>query len=300
MNTAQIFNFIALLSGVFSIGAVTLLYLQRRTVILRLVLLFLVSLVLIIFAALAAESSQDQGERVSIAAAFAGITGMILNIFIVPHLTAAVCSRSIEQPIRALLWAWNGILLSAGLIYPFLGDPAPVFTIMNIQLVVTITASIIFMAVNLNGIPRAGLRKSAAVFLVISAVFLVLLVFDMLITRFAINQFSFFDGLSLPLYILALNAGSFIFAERVLDTEPLLQRGRITEACRSEYALTERETEIIEALHSGKTNRELSEVLFISVKTVENHLYNIYRKMGVKNRVQLLGTLKSWTEERRE
>jgi DNA-binding CsgD family transcriptional regulator len=38
------------------------------------------------------------------------------------------------------------------------------------------------------------------------------------------------------------------------------------------------------------TNREVATTLFVSVKTVEFHLGNIYRKLGVRNRTQLART----------
>jgi two-component system response regulator DegU len=39
----------------------------------------------------------------------------------------------------------------------------------------------------------------------------------------------------------------------------------------------------------GKSNREIEELLFISGQTVKNHIYNIFRKLGVKSRGQLVG-----------
>ena len=48
--------------------------------------------------------------------------------------------------------------------------------------------------------------------------------------------------------------------------------------------LTPRETEILEHIAKGATNRALTEQLFISVNTVERHLRNIFNKLGVTNR----------------
>lgn len=57
--------------------------------------------------------------------------------------------------------------------------------------------------------------------------------------------------------------------------------------------LSARESEIANLLSEGKTNGEIAEKLFISQKTVETHVYNIFRKVGVSNRVQLARALLS-------
>jgi DNA-binding NarL/FixJ family response regulator len=52
-------------------------------------------------------------------------------------------------------------------------------------------------------------------------------------------------------------------------------------------ALTGRETEIAELVWDRRTNREIAEALFLSTKTVESHLRNIFAKVGVSSRVEL-------------
>ncbi|MCK5880077.1 MAG: response regulator transcription factor, partial [Holophagae bacterium] len=51
--------------------------------------------------------------------------------------------------------------------------------------------------------------------------------------------------------------------------------------------VTPREHEIVQLICQGKSNNEIADVLFISVQTVKTHTYRIYRKLGVRNRVQL-------------
>jgi DNA-binding CsgD family transcriptional regulator len=50
--------------------------------------------------------------------------------------------------------------------------------------------------------------------------------------------------------------------------------------------LTAREQEVLALLAEGKTNTELAQVLFISERTVNRHVSNIFTKLGVHNRTQ--------------
>ena len=50
--------------------------------------------------------------------------------------------------------------------------------------------------------------------------------------------------------------------------------------------LTKKEIKILKLVASGKTNKEIAKKLFVSEKTVKNHLNHVYRKLGVKNRAQ--------------
>lgn len=53
------------------------------------------------------------------------------------------------------------------------------------------------------------------------------------------------------------------------------------------YSLSKREQEIIQLMLKGKSNKDITQELFISLHTVKNHTYHIYQKLGVKNRLQL-------------
>lgn len=57
------------------------------------------------------------------------------------------------------------------------------------------------------------------------------------------------------------------------------------------WGLTARETEIARLIVEGKSNGEIAERLFISTKTVESHLSNIFRKMDVTSRVQIVSRI---------
>lgn len=50
--------------------------------------------------------------------------------------------------------------------------------------------------------------------------------------------------------------------------------------------LTQRETEVLLHIAEGKNNREIADDLFISEKTVKNHISNIFKKIDVCDRTQ--------------
>jgi DNA-binding NarL/FixJ family response regulator len=52
-------------------------------------------------------------------------------------------------------------------------------------------------------------------------------------------------------------------------------------------ALTTREREVASLAARGLTNREIADNLYLSPRTVENHLQRVYDKLGVSSREQL-------------
>lgn len=59
----------------------------------------------------------------------------------------------------------------------------------------------------------------------------------------------------------------------------------------SRYSFSSREMEIIRLLIQGKSKQEIEDELFISPHTVKNHIYNIYQKLGIKNRLEIIKLL---------
>ena len=56
--------------------------------------------------------------------------------------------------------------------------------------------------------------------------------------------------------------------------------------------LTRREHEVALLAADGLTSRDIGERLFLSVRTVDNHLQSIYAKLGVSGRADLGATLR--------
>ncbi|ABO91947.1 transcriptional regulator, LuxR family [Aeromonas salmonicida subsp. salmonicida A449] len=62
---------------------------------------------------------------------------------------------------------------------------------------------------------------------------------------------------------------------------------------RNQTLLTAREQEIIRYLMTGASNTEIADSLFVSEHTIKSHLYNVFKKLNVRNRLQAV----SWAKE---
>lgn len=106
-----------------------------------------------------------------------------------------------------------------------------------------------------------------------------------------------------PIEYFSFNLAAIIFTKRNLQTvnsseivsEISHEPNDYFEQLSNEYHLTQRENEIIKLIKDGLSNQEIAETLFISVNTARNHIYNIYKKVGVKNRYELISMFSTKT-----
>jgi len=72
----------------------------------------------------------------------------------------------------------------------------------------------------------------------------------------------------------------------VLGIESAIEKLTISETI-VKYDLSKREATVLKQLMSGRDNNDICEELYITSNTLKKHILNIYRKLGIKNRVQL-------------
>ena len=77
-----------------------------------------------------------------------------------------------------------------------------------------------------------------------------------------------------------------LFGELNRREQKKQQEAKAVEKLRGEERLTHREIEVLQMICRGLSNNEIAEKMFLSEKTVKNHLTNIFRKIGVSDRTQ--------------
>lgn len=88
---------------------------------------------------------------------------------------------------------------------------------------------------------------------------------------------------------LAQRCGAWALTEYAASELEASGARRPTLAVTGIAALTPAERRVAELAAAGRSNREIAETLFVSRKTVETHLGNVYRKLGVTGRGDLAG-----------
>jgi DNA-binding CsgD family transcriptional regulator len=86
--------------------------------------------------------------------------------------------------------------------------------------------------------------------------------------------------------------GADVWAAR---TRTLLGTAPAEREAPHETHLTPAERRVVELVTLGSTNREAADRLFVSVRAVEVHLTNVYRKLGVRSRTELAALLTQHT-----
>lgn len=65
-----------------------------------------------------------------------------------------------------------------------------------------------------------------------------------------------------------------------------------------EHMLTEREREVMTCAYNGMTNPQIASQLNISLNTVKRHMHNVFEKIDVDSRIELIHMVNGWEDKR--
>ena len=77
----------------------------------------------------------------------------------------------------------------------------------------------------------------------------------------------------------------------ILHTNLQNQAKSVIKSC-SDNLLSQRESDVLQLIAKGLTNKQIGEVLFLSSNTIKSHRSNIYRKLRAENRIQAISQAK--------
>lgn len=116
------------------------------------------------------------------------------------------------------------------------------------------------------------------------------------------NQYIVFLDIGFPVLYFFQNLPPVVYLSIIMKKtyrETLFESGKESNLSQLflNHHITNREQEIIQLILKGKSNKDIEDELFISMQTVKNSISIIYRKMGVKNRIQLSNLIRNAQRE---
>ncbi|BCZ48380.1 hypothetical protein psyc5s11_44470 [Clostridium gelidum] len=141
---------------------------------------------------------------------------------------------------------------------------------------------------NFKQVVNKDLKQAIKSFLLITIIFLPFMILESYKPYIQlIKNIELFKITSLPSYFLIINIFNLIFVLKYFNTPSFIANNKLTDYFKQKYDITEKQSEIIELMIEGITYKQIAEKLFISPKTVDNHVQNIYKKLNVNSKMQL-------------
>ena len=145
---------------------------------------------------------------------------------------------------------------------------------------------IVTLWVNLKNIEDPAARHIALAINIVSLSLIPLSIFALF--------YEIIEDFSYPVYVFAFSVVIVVYdyIRFDLDKQEMDNKPELKFESLSRFKISEREFTVIRLICEGLTNKEIAAELSISVNTVNNHVANIFSKMGVRSRIDLLKELK--------
>lgn len=220
--------------------------------------------------------------------------GVLLLIVILPFFSHSIMGIKISKIKKICFNAVNFFTAITLIFYAITHIKGILNFIIRPIMIISIMYAFFLIIADLNSIGEKLVRKAVNIFLIMTIVYFPFhLIEEYRLSIFRVRDYDLIDIFSLPLYFMILCLLSIVFTIRYYNKPAYWQDSKLSAYFKKNYKISEREEVIITNLVDGLNNKEISKKLFISIKTVENHLSNIYSKVNVKNRVQLVNIVLS-------
>lgn len=233
------------------------------------------------------------GGAAIVAAVVSGVGG-VAYILVSPSLYHTILGLPTARAFRLVYRCVNVLTLALVAVLAIEALRPLASSILNLVLFAHVLYGIVLVGFGYRRITERSLRRAIRVFVFLAAAFFPWMFWE---ARRGLTgsapAWAWLDHFALPSFFAVLAALSIPFALRRMNRPAFWIEGAPTEHFAVEYRLSARELEVIGELCRGLSNRQIATTLFISPKTVENHLSRIFTKTDVTSRLQLLTLLLS-------
>jgi len=199
-----------------------------------------------------------------------------------------------------ILW----ILLFGGLLiriqYALKGKNSQLMQILNnasgLIIMLIPVAALVYLMLQTVRSSRAQGKRGLMIFALVS-----LLCFVLFFTGFIFSQAGSSSRWAVPICLFVASSTPILVLRKILARYgrpirlEILEDSRMQQF-RDKFQLSPREGEILDLLLNGKSNKDIERDLFISHHTVRNHVHNIYQKLSISSRLQLMNLIRTWIE----
>ena len=237
---------------------------------------------------------RDQTRNLSMLFGLILIPALIALCYLFARLVFSLLKKPVPRPLAAVYAVFWGLFF-VGFIYAevryfqtgSMSATRVLEVVFDAGLSVFFFGPALVLLLQARNLPDPGQRTLAGS---IAAAYLVIFPVPLLGRIFASGLFRHWMIIEYAI-LLVLNAGIAFFMQYHLRRAQPAGPGSSDSAWEEVFArfrITRREQDVVRGILDGRSNAEIAEAFFISEKTVETHVYNIYQKTGVKSRIQLL------------
>ena len=296
------FYLLALLAGTVSMSQTFMVWQRYRKQVIRKYGSFLLALYLVLLGFVvdmyASVASLDGTVEARSIVWILQAAGGVFFIAASPSFYHSLVDLALSKAKRVVFFAVDALVCIAALSTIAFPSFLPATVFLGGVLFAMILYGLVFIAAHLGRVGEPSLRAALTVFVALTACFFPFMLIDMAMSLVPfLSVFGFLDNLAQPLYFLVLNCLTIAFGLRYLNRPAYAEKEKLTGHFVRTFGISEREREVVTLLLTGIGTKEIAVKLFISAKTADNHVTNIYRKLGVASRVQMFQLIRTNTIE---
>lgn len=302
-----IIHILAFLIGFICIAFSFMIYKRNKTIVAKHYSLFLAAFTIVLSEQVITSYINVNGIRnvyLEIILKLVSSIGCGLTIYFGPLFLHSFFSKEMDKRIKNFFWILANVPVVTILLYYTFPYRFVIIGLDNICLLISVLY-IIIKGVKYFNESEDEKKKIVKVYLILSVIALPFVFLDIFIERIPFIGAYFPLGImALPIYYSVWNVfslkfgfnkfGSLLYSDEkfqpVLNTNPE-NEDELDIFC-EKFGVTAREKEVVNMLIKGYSYNKISEELVISLPTTKSHVYNIYKKVGVKSKIELLNLIK--------